>query len=132
MDKLYDLRLQMKQLGWESEDSLTPMGWKNGYGYTIWFRRYDWHGKNAVSITGHEVCFYESEKHGADYNAVYKAVKKCADKAVKAWNDFPKSIPCQNINGISEDIMCIPFENGKTSIRYKNDLTMDLTNGKEI
>lgn len=127
LDEIYRIRIEMKELGWESEDSFTPMGWKNGYGYSIWFRRYDWHGKNAVSITGHEVSFSCHQKSGDDYAAVLKTVQECAEKAKKAWIDFPDSIPYETANGtIKEDLMFVPFSEGTTKIRYSEDIAVNL------
>ena len=113
MDDIYKIRLEMKKLGWSSEDRFSTLGWENGYGYSIWFKRIDWHGKNAYSITGHHICFHEHIKDGGNYEKVLETVKKCADKAKKAWKDFPESIPHQFTNGIREDIMLIKFEDGK-------------------
>lgn len=126
MDEIYKIRLEMKKLGWESEDALTPLGWKNGYGYSIWFKRSDWHGRNVYTITGHEVSFHEHVKDGSDYKKVLESVRLCAEKSKKAWNDFTDSIPCQYANGIREDIMIVPFNEGETSIRYTEELVVEL------
>lgn len=126
MNEIYQIRLEMKELGWESNDQLSTLGWQNGYGYSIWFERYDWHGKSTSSITGNHVCFHEHEKDGSDYEKVLEAVKKCADKAKQAWIDFPCSIPHQYADGIREAIMFIPFEEGKDRVRYTKDIAMQL------
>ena len=128
MDEIYKIRIEMKELGWESEDRFSPLGWENGFGYSIWFKRDDWHGKNVFSITGHEVCFHEHVKNGSDYNSVLEAVKKCAEKSKQAWIDYPNIIPCQTIKGITTEIMHVPFEEGLTKIKYSKDLTLDLKN----
>lgn len=127
MNDIYKIRLEMKKLGWESEDKLSPTGWSDGYGYSIWFKRYDWHGKNAASITGHDVCFHEHEKDGSEYDKVLATVIACAEKAKKAWLDFPDSIPHQYANGIRQATMFVPFAEGSTKIMYNETTTIDLS-----
>lgn len=45
------IRRWMAEMGWESDDRLTRMGWGGAgvVGYSIWFKRWKWHG---VSIDG--------------------------------------------------------------------------------
>lgn len=41
-------------------------------------------------------------------------IRKTANMAKQAWNDFPDSIPYQNAKGeVKKDIMHFPFEEGK-------------------
>ena len=113
MDEIMKIKLEMSALGWDVEERITKTGWKNNPGYNIWFRRSEWHGKLTYSITGHEVFFVGSTHNITDYNRILQTVKSTAEKAKKAWNDFPDSIPFQSANGsVMVDVMFKPFEQG--------------------
>ena len=85
-----EIRMQMKEEGWDSEDCLTSKGWgKAQKGYSIWFDRYDWHG--WVAANG--VCFRGST---SNLNEINELVAKVAEAARKAWNDFPDTLPYQS------------------------------------
>ena len=100
MDSM-EIRHFMSLKGWHSEDRLSSSGWENKFGYTIWFYRWDWYGKNTASIFGKKVSFFEITD---DLSEIEKVVRKCAYKVLKAYEDFPSSIPYQNSKGeIVED-----------------------------
>ena len=108
------IKLEMVGLGWDVQTKITGEGWRDNIGYMIWFRRSDWHGKFTYTITGRDVVFFDTTKNVYDYNAVIETVRKTADKAKKAWDDFPDSIPCQNAKGdVIQDVMHCSFHNGK-------------------
>lgn len=81
------IRLRMAALGWISEDRITWMGWglDGTYGYSIWFERWDWHGKVMDRIS-----FGGSTK---DFSEIDAVTKRAADLALRAWREFPNSVP---------------------------------------
>lgn len=114
MDELTKIQIEMASLGWDVETKIDGDGWRNKRGFMIWFKRSDWHGKFTYTITGREVVFLSTAPDANDFEEVVKAAKRAAERAKKAWNDFPNSIPCQNARGeVIEDTMHFPFEEGK-------------------
>lgn len=121
MDELMKIQLEMTSLGWDVETQITGNGWRDNIGFIIWFKRSEWHGKFTYTITGHEVVFIGQTPNANDYNAVLETVRKTAEIAKKAWDDFPDSIPYQNAKGeVIKDIMHYPFESG-TDITLVSD-----------
>jgi hypothetical protein len=97
-----EIRMIMKGKGWDSNDSITQTGWKNGYGYSIWFERWDWHG---ISIG--EVCLHS---HTNNLSEIDNLVYKLAIKSLKAWDDFQDSVPHQMAdNSLKPDPIQTPF-----------------------
>lgn len=114
MDELTKIQLEMARLGWSIETKISREGWSGTVGYTVWFKRSDWHGKLTYSITGSEVYFVGTTENVYNYDSVVATVRKTAEKAKKAWDDFPDSIPYQNAKGeIIKATMFYPFEEGK-------------------
>lgn len=81
------IRLRMASLGWISEDRITWMGWGHGetYGYSVWFQRWDWHGKVMDSISFGD--------HTKDLSQIDAATKRAANLATLAWEEFTDSVP---------------------------------------
>jgi len=104
-----EIRRFMAEKGWHSKDSLTDSGWGNKFGYIIWFYRDDWHGKDVYFITGSGVCLNESTSNLFEIDEI---VRKCAYKSLKAYKDFPKSIPYQNAKGEIVEEKLYNWENG--------------------
>lgn len=110
-----DIRLLMKDKGWESRDMLSTNGWINGYGYSIWFERYDWHERNAFGLTGHQVCFH---RHTNNLSEIDNITKICAEQALKAYEDYTDCIPFQNAyNEIAKDIMFADWNDDKVMLK---------------
>ena len=90
----YKIRQEMSEKGWISHDSLTHMGWgptKEKFGFSIWFERWDWHGTRCDIR-----CFHASTP---DLIKIPETVKKAADLAQRAWDEFPDRLPYQTANG---------------------------------
>lgn len=85
------IRLLMTELGWNSNDNLTDLGWGGGYGYSIWFERMDWHSVKIFST----VSFH---KHSNDLDNIIQTTKDAALLALKAWNEYQDSVPTQLIH----------------------------------
>lgn len=97
-----EVRLIMKDNGWDSEDRLSKTGWENGFGYSIWFERWDWHG-----IQIGKVCIHA---HTNDLKQIDKIIYDTAVKALKAWEDFTDSVPHQMAdNSLKPDPIQTPF-----------------------
>lgn len=93
-----EIRLYMKDKGWDSKDTISKIGWGDEYGYSIWFERSDWHGRRTFALTGSRVSFHYHTDN-LDEDNINFIVKTCALQALKAYDDFPNSIPCMNAKG---------------------------------
>lgn len=87
------LRRELAAEGWYSHDRLTSLGWGKGQlGYSIWFERWDWHGRHVDSITFHA--------HTPDLSRVAEATAHAAALARKAWAEFDRDhCPRQSNDG---------------------------------
>lgn len=105
----------MKKFGWESHDDLTTRGWGNEYGYSIWFERHNWHGRNTYALTGHGVTFH---RHISDLSQIDYITKICAEQAIQAYEDFADCVPFQNAkNETAKDIMLSDWNDERTFIK---------------
>jgi hypothetical protein len=91
MKSALQIRKEMTLEGWASEDRMTDMGWgcDGKYGYSIWFERWNWHGKSTT-----KVCFHSST---SDLDAITDCVERGAELARRAWKEFPDSVPRQDL-----------------------------------
>ena len=90
MDKIGKIKLSMAKLGWNIEEIISDDGWGDSIGYRIWFKRWDWHGKETLTLIGN------------------------AKKARKAWHDFPRDVPCTNTGGeVVPERLLVPWERGR-------------------
>lgn len=97
-----EIRLHMAKLGWQSNDRLTDIGSKDGYTYSIWFERWDWH-----NIRVGRICIHSHTANLKDINDVVYGVAK---KACDAYNTFTNSIPTQLVDGsLVDDPIQTPF-----------------------
>src|SRR5438132_13335712 len=94
VESLMDIRLAMAAEGWSSEDKLSDQGWGDKMGYSIWFRRYDWHGKRAMVLTGNAATYHA---HTPDPALAADAATKAAALARRAWSEFPDCPPTQGV-----------------------------------
>lgn len=120
------VRLIMKEKGWISKDEITTTGWgkdKNGkdkFGFSIWFERWDWHGVSCGKICIHS--------HTSNLKQINKITYKVAKKALKAWENFKNSVPCQLADGSLQDdsIQTNFFKKEKTRAKiYKKYIKKD-------
>ena len=96
------IRLQMARIGWHSEDKLTDTGWGDSFGYSIWFRRWDWHGgTRLIEAIGTDAC-YHAHRKGLGEEQMLDAVEEAAARARKAWALFPSPNlpPVQMADGV--------------------------------
>ena len=97
-----EIRLILKDKGWDSNDRLSKTGWINGFGYSIWFERWDWHGVRVGKVCIHA--------HTNDLSQIDKITYETAIKALKSWDEFTESVPCQMAdNHLEDDIIQTPF-----------------------
>ena len=86
MKSAIEIRLYMASLGWNSDDRLTSTGWgkdENGnpkFGYSIWFERWNWHGKQCAANKYHA--------HTDNLSKIDQITQIAADIALKAWANF--------------------------------------------
>ncbi|MCH4200648.1 MAG: hypothetical protein LKF87_14600 [Clostridium tyrobutyricum] len=116
-----EIRLIMKESGWESKDNLTYMGWgrdKKGmrnYGYSIWFERWDWHGRNTFCLTGQQVCFH---RHTDNLSEIDHITRLCAEQALRAYKDYKDCIPCQiGLNKTGKANMVYDWNNSRAMLK---------------
>jgi hypothetical protein len=92
MRDILALRKEMSEEGWASEDKLTYMGWGGvKYGYSIWFSRWNWHGKPHD-----KVCFHA---HTSDISKMAEIAERAASLARRAWSEYPDFPPAQDAKG---------------------------------
>lgn len=85
------LRIAMIGRGWNSYDKLSTMGWGGGFGYSIWFERWDWHGKRGIKIV-----FHNSTQ---DMDKTDDIIRKAAKMALDAWEEHKETVPTQTADG---------------------------------
>lgn len=113
MNECYFIKARMARKGWDVEERITKDGFGSNAGYSIYFSRYDWHGKFTPSITGKPVMLH-AHTDKMTLSSIRKLVSNLAEKADRAWKDFPTSIPCMDSNGeVVEELMFRPFEDGR-------------------
>lgn len=93
MDEAQRIRIEMANEGWHSNDRISDMGWGSTFGYSIWFERWDWHGKR---LHGNKACYHA---HRAGLSHIPETVKQAADLAKRAWAEFPDDPPRMWANG---------------------------------
>lgn len=104
--KAMKIRERMSQEGWASEDRLSDLGWADGPGYSIWFWRYDWHGKKL----GNRVFIYQSTP---DLNKIEETVLRAANLARRAYREFTNSIPRLTNGSLTTDHLFTKLEFGE-------------------
>lgn len=87
-----ELRTQMAAEGWMSEDQVSTEGWGGTPGYSIWFKRFDWHGRRAMALVGTAATYHA---HTPDPRNALNAALRAAELARRAWADFPECPPAQ-------------------------------------
>lgn len=101
-----EIRKNMIESGWHSQDRYTTMGWDvfgKKWGYTIWFERWDWHGVQL----GVKVAFHCSTD---EPDKIEMCIKKAAQKALDAWEKYTDSVPAQFADGlVEENILATKF-----------------------
>lgn len=91
------IRLEMQRKGWNSKDSISDMGWGRNedgspkYGYSIWFTRWNWHGKRCDERS------YRASTN--DLNKIEETVRRAAALAQRAWDEFPDQLVSTDCNG---------------------------------
>lgn len=104
----YDTYSWMMSQGWNFSDSWSSQGWGAATPQRhISFSSWSWHGRKSGSPVG----FFTF----ADAENFDERVSKLANSCLKAWRDYPESIPYQNAYGeIKEDLF-------KTRILFGKD-----------
>lgn len=88
---IHQICLEMAKLGWEAEQTINGRGWTNDKPhYIIRFSRWNWHGKWCDR---RQSAAYAKSLDEAD---ILIAVKYAANRACKAWEDYPDSLPYMN------------------------------------
>lgn len=91
------IRAYMTALGWNSDDRMTDMGWGKGkYGYSVWFERWEWHGKHADKAN------YGAHIGSVSEYDIKKTIIKAAEQALEAWALFTDPGRPPNVNAYGE------------------------------
>ena len=109
MNNIHRLKMRLANEGWEVEDKITSQGWGDSLGYSVWAKRWDWHGK-MVDV--------QFNRHVSDANnevEIEKALEELLSLTRKAWNEFPDSVPEERKKGflVKKNII-IPFSDFKS------------------
>jgi hypothetical protein len=99
--------------GWTSEDQLTTNGWGSGLGYSIWFNRWDWHGKK---LTAFRATYHA---HGLASEGIMRVAEKAASLAREAWAKFPDEPP----NQMAHYVLQSPGDYVLSNVRDHQSLT---------
>jgi len=91
-DRVMDLRAEMMAEGWSSCDRVTQQGWGPTPGYSVWFERWDWHGRRTLLLIGNKAVYHA---HRPSLDQIFDAVLEASDRARRAWTDFPDCPPSQ-------------------------------------
>lgn len=96
-DAIMALRVEMANEGWHSQDRLSKMGWGGRVGYSVWFERWDWHGRRIGGVVFHA--------HTPDLAQMLRAAQHAAALARKAWASFGQNqIPRQTPDGCDVEL----------------------------
>lgn len=87
MDNIHKLKMQLVNEGWEVEDRITSDGWGDSIGYSVWAKRWDWHGR-AIDVQ-----FNRHVSDAGNEAEVEKALQELLSLTREAWNKFPDSVP---------------------------------------
>lgn len=87
MDNIHNLKMQLVNEGWTVEEKITSQGWGDFIGYSVWAKRWDWHGR-AIDV--------QFNRHVSDARneaEVKNALQELLSITREAWVKFPDSIP---------------------------------------
>ena len=87
MDNIHRLKMQLANEGWQVEDRITSDGWGDSIGYSVWAKRWDWHGRAIDVQFNRHVSSAENEAE------VEKALHELLSITREAWRKFPDSVP---------------------------------------
>ncbi len=108
------IRIAMAQEGWSSDDKLTDQGWGNKFGYSIWFWRYDWHGQSALKLVGNKACYHA---HSSALDRLHEVAARAAERARRAWLEFPDVPPTQGGRGELETGVACGVRSNTSGVR---------------
>lgn len=94
MDNIHRLKMQLANEGWQVEDKITSNGWGDSIGYSVWAKRWDWHGR-AIDVQ-----FNRHVSNAGNETEVEKALQELLFITREAWNKFPDSVPEECGKGI--------------------------------
>lgn len=87
MDNIHKLKMQLANEGWQVEDKITSEGWGDSIGYSVWAKRWDWHGR-AIDVQ-----FNRHVSDAGNEAEVEKALQELLFLTREAWNKYPDSVP---------------------------------------
>lgn len=87
MDNIHRLKMQLANEGWQVEDKITSNGWGDSIGYSVWVKRWDWHGR-AIDVQ-----FNRHVSNAENEAEVENALKELLSLTREAWRKFPDSVP---------------------------------------
>lgn len=94
MDNIHNLKMQLANEGWTVEDRITSDGWGDSIGYSVWAKRWDWHGR-AIDVQ-----FNRHVSDAGNEAEVEKALQELLSLTREAWNKFSDSVPEECGKGI--------------------------------
>lgn len=94
MNNIHELKMHLANEGWTVEDKITSQGWGDSIGYSVWAKRWDWHGR-AIDVQ-----FNRHVSNAGNEAEVEKALQELLFITREAWNKFPDSVPEECGKGI--------------------------------
>lgn len=94
MDNIHRVKMQLANEGWQVEDKITSNGWGDSIGYSVWAKRWDWHGRAM------DVQFNRHVSNAENEAEVENALKELLSLTREAWRKFPDSVPEECGKGI--------------------------------
>ena len=107
MSDVMQLRLEMAAEGWDSEDRLTEQGWGGTFGYSIWFQRWNWHGRKLITLTGNKACYHAHTPNPLGPSDFLRVATLAAERARKAYAGFP-DVPPRQMADNTLQVMSLP------------------------
>lgn len=87
MDNIHRLKMQLANEGWQIEDRITSDGWGDSIGYSVWAKRWDWHGR-AIDVQ-----FNRHVSNAENEVEIEKVLQELLSITREAWKKFPDSVP---------------------------------------
>lgn len=87
MNNIHKVKMQLANEGWQVEDRITSKGWGDSIGYSVWAKRWDWHGR-AIDVQ-----FNRHVSDAGNEAEVEKALQELLFITREAWVKFPDSVP---------------------------------------
>lgn len=113
LNEIYQL---MAANGWDIKIEATLRGWGNSPGVSVWFQKWKWHDQ----LMGSPVTISNGTD---DFSKMELMIRKTAEKALKAYDDFQSIPPVQLADGsLVETDICVLEEQMRKRDQIKAEM----------